>query len=302
MNLYHLRYFTTLAHTEHYTKSADMLAITQPSLSHAISSLEEELGVKLFEKNGRNVVLTKYGKSFLDDVEEILTRLDASVKDLQMAGKGEGCIDLAFLRTLGTDFVPKIIRKFLSANGDKRISFNLYCDRGITANILEGVKEKRYDIGFCSKMDNEPMIEFTPIARQELVVITPPDHPLASRESVTLNETLPYGQIIFKKGSGLRLIIDGLFKSIDARPDVVYEIDEDQVAAGFVANKFGICIVPDIPLLQSLDIKILPLTAPRWQRDFYLATLKDAYHPPVVEAFKNFVLAQTASRWEYHTY
>lgn len=302
MNLYHLRYFRTLAHMEHYTKSADMLAITQPSLSHAISSLEEELGVKLFEKNGRNVVLTKYGKSFLDDVEEILARLDASVKDLQMAGKGEGCIDLAFLRTLGTDFVPKIIRKFLSANGDKRISFNLYCDRGITVNILEGLKEKRYDMGFCSKMDNEPLIEFAPIARQELVVITPPDHPLASRESVALEETLPYGQIIFKKGSGLRRIMDALFETIDAQPDVVYEIDEDQVAAGFVANRFGICIVPDIPLLQSLDIKILPLTAPSWQRDFYLATLKDAYHPPVVEAFKRFVLAQTASMWEYHTY
>ena len=65
MNLYHLRYFSTLAHIEHYTKAADILAITQPSLSYAISTLEEELGVKLFEKNGRNVTLTKYGKVFL---------------------------------------------------------------------------------------------------------------------------------------------------------------------------------------------------------------------------------------------
>ena len=50
MNLYHLRYFVTLAHLEHYTKAAEILSITQPSLSHAISSLESELGVKLFEK------------------------------------------------------------------------------------------------------------------------------------------------------------------------------------------------------------------------------------------------------------
>ena len=88
MNLYHLRYFVTLAHLEHYTKAADVLAITQPSLSHAISSLEEELGVKLFEKNGRNVSLTKYGKSFLEDVEQTLNRLDSSVNGLQLAGKG----------------------------------------------------------------------------------------------------------------------------------------------------------------------------------------------------------------------
>ena len=58
MNLYHLRYFVTLAHLEHYTKAADVLAITQPSLSHAISSLEEELGVKLFEKKSDGMFLS----------------------------------------------------------------------------------------------------------------------------------------------------------------------------------------------------------------------------------------------------
>ena len=72
MNLYHLRYFVTLAHLEHYTKAAENLSITQPSLSHAISLLENELGVALFEKEGRNIVLTKYGKIFLKDVEKSL--------------------------------------------------------------------------------------------------------------------------------------------------------------------------------------------------------------------------------------
>ena len=164
MNLYHLRYFVTLAHLEHYTKAADVLAITQPSLSHAISSLEEELGVKLFEKNGRNVSLTKYGKTFLGDVEETLNRLDSSVNGLQLAGKGEGQIDVAFLRTLGVDFVPKIIRNFLTANEGKQINFNLFCDKVLTGDILTGLKEKKYDIGFCSKFDDEPLIEFIPVA------------------------------------------------------------------------------------------------------------------------------------------
>ena len=65
MNLYHLRYFATLAHLEHYTKAAEILAITQPSLSHAIASLEKELGVKLFEKEGRNVHLPNVDRLFL---------------------------------------------------------------------------------------------------------------------------------------------------------------------------------------------------------------------------------------------
>lgn len=119
MNLYHLRYFSTLAHIEHYTKAADILAITQPSLSYAISTLEEELGVKLFEKNGRNVTLTKYGKVFLNDVEEVLNRLDSSVNSLKLAGKGKAalmwysCVHwelIFFLRSCG-DFWRKILLK-----------------------------------------------------------------------------------------------------------------------------------------------------------------------------------------------
>lgn len=301
MNLYHLRYFVTLAHLEHYTKAADVLAITQPSLSHAISSLETELGVKLFKKNGRNVALTSFGRSFLADAEEVLNRLDTSVGSLQLAGKGEGRIDLAFLRTLGTDFVPKIIRKFLNANEDKKIDFNLHCDKVITEEILTGLKEQKYDIGFCSKISDEPLIEFTPVAKQDLVVIVPTDHPLASRTEVHLKDTLEYKQIIYKKGSGLRHIVDELFESIGATPDVAYEIAEDQVAAGFVANGFGICIAPDLPIIHSLNLKILPLVSPSWQRNFYMALLKDAYHPPVVEAFRKFVIEQSRRDWDYRT-
>ena len=121
-----------------------------------------------------------------------------------------------------------------------------------------GLKEKKYDLGFCSKLDNEPLIEFIPVARQELVVIVPLDHPLAVKDEVRPEDTIPYKQIIFKKRSGLRQIIDGLFECIGQTPDVAYEIDEDQVAAGFVSNGFGICVAPNIPILQALIVKNLP--------------------------------------------
>ena len=76
MNLNQLEYFRTLAHEEHYTRAAQMLSITQPSLSHAIAQLEQELGTRLFEKKGRNIVLTRYGKIFLPYVEDALKILD----------------------------------------------------------------------------------------------------------------------------------------------------------------------------------------------------------------------------------
>lgn len=108
-------------------------------------------------------------------------------------------------------------------------------------------------------------------------------------------------KIIFKKRSGLRHIIDGLFERIGQKPDVAYEIDEDQVAAGFVSNGFGICVAPNIPILQSLNVKILPLVSPSWQRNFYMAMLKNVYHPPVVEAFKKYVIEQAQKEWDYKT-
>lgn len=120
MNLYHLRYFVTLAHLEHYTKAAEILSITQPSLSHAISSLESELGVKLFEKDGRNVVLTKCGQAFLADVEQALDMLDSSINKLQMTGFGEGRIDIVELRTLSSAVVPNFVKGFLDSTPNKK--------------------------------------------------------------------------------------------------------------------------------------------------------------------------------------
>lgn len=132
-------------------------------------------------------------------------------------------------------------------------------------------------------------------------MIVPLDHPLAVKDEVRLEDTIPYKQIIFKKRSGLRQIIDGLFECIGQAPDVAYEIDEDQVAAGFVSNGFGICVAPNIPILHSLNVKILPLVSPSWQRNFYMAMLKNVYHPPVVEAFKKYVIEQAQKEWDYKT-
>ena len=83
MNLYHLKYFVTLAHLEHYTKAAEQLSITQPSLSHAIASLEREINIRLFEKEGRNVVLTRAGKNFLTDIEKALALIDESINSIR---------------------------------------------------------------------------------------------------------------------------------------------------------------------------------------------------------------------------
>ena len=87
MNLNQLTYFVTLAQIENYTRAAKRLDITQPSLSHAISNLEKELQVPLFERHGRNVTMTKYGEMFLKYVQDSLHILNLGVERIQEAAR-----------------------------------------------------------------------------------------------------------------------------------------------------------------------------------------------------------------------
>lgn len=271
--------------------------ITQPTLSQAISSLEEEIGVRLFEKEGRNVVLTKYGKIFLNYMQASMEIFDSGVTTLKKTSRGEGRIDIAFLDTLGINLVPDISSNFIKRCPDKDIQFHFHT--GVTADVIQGLKDKKYDIGICSKIDKETSIEFIPIAQQDLVVIVPKDHPLAEKETIDLRETIPYPQIAFSETSGLRPVVDGLFHKIKEPYKIAYEIEVDQVIAGLVAKNFGIAVIPNMPILNFIDVKVLPITYPSFERLFYLAVMKDKYQAPAVHAFKNFVLEHPELRNVY---
>ena len=295
MNLNQLQYFKVLAQEEHYTRAAQMLSITQPSLSHAIAQLEEELGTRLFEKKGRNVVLTRYGKIFLPYVEESLKVLEEGVsRTRELNGSKKGEIYLAYIYTMGSSFTPKMVRCFLNAYPDYEIDFHFTV--GTTGEILDGLKDGRYDIVFSSYQDGEPEIDFHKIGNQKLVVAVPKDHPLAMRDSVDLRDTIEYPQIYFEKGSGLRPVIDQMFEKINLFPKVSFEIEEDSSMAGLVAQGFGIAVMPDIPILKSMNLKTLEINYPQYERPLYLATLKKHYLSPVAKSFIQFVCQQTEGR------
>lgn len=288
MNLNQLNYFVTLAHVEHYTKAAESLSITQPSLSHAISTLEQELGTCLFEKRGRNVVLTKYGKLFLKYAEESLAILDLGVKKTKsMTSTTSGVIDLAYIYTLGSEFVPKMVREFLREREELNVQFQFTV--GNTSEIIKGLKEERYDIAFCSRKEKEHNVVFVPVTREELVVVVPADHELAEKDSVDLQRTVKYPYIFFTQSSGLRPVIDKLFQGIKTKPEVVYEVEEDGAVAGLVAEHFGIAVMPNIPMLKTLNVKTLQISKPKYERFIYMAKVKNRYLAPVVQEFVDFV-------------
>ena len=185
MNLYQLRYFTTLAQEEHYTKAALKLHITQPSLTHAIHLLEDELDVALFEKKGRNVVLTKYGKLFLKEIEPILNRLDDSIENIKQISKGKETLNIGFVRRLGMSYIPQLISSFQNEN----VTFQ--CHSGFSYDLIHDLKKNDLDIVFCSYVDDQDIF-FKPVITQEFYVIVSLNHPLAKNDEI---ETLIFDEI-----------------------------------------------------------------------------------------------------------
>lgn len=291
MNLSHLRYFVELVNTGHYTKAAKNLCITQPSLSHAISQLEEELGVPLFEKNGRNTTLTRFGELFLTYTTQALSTLDEGIDIIKKEAQGEGLIRLGFILPLGINFIPKITSEFLRLNKDKDIRFTF--TSGVTGDLLDKLSSNTIDLAFCSKPREHRHLGYMPVLHENMVLIVSQNHPLASRYTVSLRETLSYKYIFFSKGSGMRGIIDDVFKEIGEFPEIAYEVDEDRVIAGLVAQNFGIAIISYSDLLIKLNLKIIPISDISNERTIYMVHDDSKYMSESIKKFHQFVLDKT---------
>ena len=295
MNLNQLYYFKTVAELEHYTKAAEKLNISQPTLSHSISAMEKELGANLFEKQGRNVVLTKFGRVYMFYVENALTQLELGKNQIErLVSEGGGHVGLAYMTSVGTNFVPDAIAGFLNDPQNKNISFSCY--EGNTKTLLYNLKREKYDLVFCSKVEEETDVEFIPVHEQILVVIVPEGHPLAEREKVTIQDICPYPLVSYTKESGMRRIIDDMFAKAQIMPNIFCQFEDVNSMAGLVAGNQGIAIVTDSRALDNYQIKKLELDTPYSRRTVYLAYVLNRYLPPAVEKFKDFIIQRTKTK------
>jgi len=292
MNLDHLRYFVKLAEVRHYTRAAEQLCISQPSLSHAISQLEAELGVPLFEKSGRNTTLTRFGEEFLECAQRSLDTLDVGIESLQRTARGEGIVRLGFLRTLGVDYIPQLTSDFLAADPNSGVQFSFHS--GLSSGLIDGLLQRKYDLVFCSEPDPSLGLTAVPVTTQELVMIVPRNHELAGRGSVDLGETLEYPAICFAEGSGLRRVVDRMYDKVGGRPASVIETEEDEVIAGLVAAGFGVAVVPNMDMLHKLDISVLKISSPPYRRDFFMVQDESVFLPPAAQRFRSFVLGRAS--------
>lgn len=269
MNLNQLYYFRTLAEYQHYTKAAAKLYISQPSLSNAMKSLEKELGCILLKKSGRNVTLTEYGRMFYNTVCSTLNILDEGEKELRQKIKSDaGIINLACIPTSIGTRLPKLIRNFQNTHTSSPY-FILHNE--VSVPILEGLTNGDYDIEICSRDKDYSDLSFVPFFAEKYVVIVPPDHPLAKHSEIELSMLRNYDLITYNQNIPIGA---NIHRKLDARCpnlNIVSELDGEITIAGQVLSNNDVGIVADTILLDTFDLKKIPLNIPNDTRLVYIA-------------------------------
>lgn len=236
MNLSQLNYFKKLAEVLHYTRAAQELFITQPTLSGAISSLEKELGAPLFERSGRSVLLTPYGEVFYEHVCLALRAIDDGVAAVSARSSASfGTVNLGTTFTTQDHYLPSLIRDFEEAF-DKRVIVKV--SQGFTNYLTEQLHRGTLDVAFCGKRDNEPDIAYFPVKHCELALYVRDDHPLASRETITFGELNDVDLRTYRRGTPIGERVAKMLEEADVR-GASLGYDDDVSMGSFLSYNGG---------------------------------------------------------------
>ena len=285
MNYNYLRYFSVLAQVEHYTLAASRLEISQPSLSSAIHNLENELGVKLFEKTGRNIRLTEQGRFFQKKVDAAMAELNAATQTLMASRESApivlrvGCVSGALGGIISAE-IAEYLRQ------EKRARFQLTEDSA--ENLMDMMRREALDMAIVDVTDRDRTLHFRKLRQRDFYVAVPAGHPLAAYDCIDPRMLTPYPQIVFNYNLG-RSFREWAEKST---PDhqFVCQVNTAQAALDLVAAGAGISVIPDECRLQHPDLVYIPLT--NWHQALYMCILYDKWlEPPIWDFVERVVKA-----------
>lgn len=173
MTFEQLRYFCAAAQLGSFSKAAESIPISQPSLCVAIRKLEREYGVKLFQPNRKGAVLTEAGRIFWQDAQNLLAQADLTKAHMrQFAQRDWAEIRIAYTYSMADAYIPRLLKQFQEQEGKGCI---IYSDEMPSDQIAQGLREGRFDFGLGSQIPPDPEIEQIPIAYQKLCLLTPAD-------------------------------------------------------------------------------------------------------------------------------
>ena len=278
MNLRHLEFFVELAHTEHMAKAAENLGITQPSLSYAISSIEKELGVPLFEKDGRNIKLSKYGEIYLRYVKAGLADFSKGNTYIsELVDTNSGTVRFGF-SSAAREVAPVIVNNFKHENPEQHISF--YFEQDITSIIIKKLLDEKVDLAIVANPDDLEAVNLTHLFDQQLYLAVSVNSPLANQDKISVNDLASYPLITYPHVNCLRQNIDTFFERAGIEPNISMVLADTAPIMNFVNSDFGVAIVPKSELINQHKIKFLDIDSDAAINPVYVATKKDHFLSP----------------------
>ncbi len=279
-----LEYFSKTAELQNITKAAEVLHLTQPSLSRSISSLETSLNVKLFDRSGRSITLNDYGKIVYSHANKILTQLQAMENELNDASqKEERTISITI--SSASSILPIVISKFNATYPDTHFSVQQSASTG-------NYNDFSTDFNFFSTTTPVHNNHTVTLLKEDLLLAVPQSYPQAQKASVRLEDFANYGFISLQAGKDLRTIADHYCSEAGFIPSIFLESDSPFTIREFIKAGLGIAFVPEITWSQvrGKGIKLMPIQMPKCVRYIHLSWHQAGYLPKQAARFRNFLI------------
>jgi DNA-binding transcriptional LysR family regulator len=293
VTLRQLRAFVAVAETGSFTAASRRLHLTPSALSLLVKELENTLAVRMFERSTRRTALTAAGLEFLPLARKVLEDLDralSSARDLQQKKRG-------VVRVACTPLYAAVLMPDLIARHRRRFpGVEILVLDSLNQQALQRVTSREADVGIAPQRPTPPELQQEALTADPIVLFCTPDHPLASRRSVTWAQVLQEPFVSLTEDFTMRLQADLLRHSPELQLHPAHNVSFVTTAFGMVKSGSGITAQPSraTALAQSFGLVARRLHEPVVSRQLSLFTVKGASLSPAAEAFREFAIRTLA--------
>lgn len=286
MELRHLRYFLALAERLSFTQAAAQVHVTQSTLSHQISRLEEELGQRLFDRGARHVALTAAGELFLPQAAKALAEVDIGIALIGAPSEAlTGTLSLGTTMTLNMVLVPKCLTLFSHSHPSMRLTVEENTEDGLIADMRAG----RLDLILAYRpLDLEGLL-FESLYSEEMVVAVNKKHPFATRKRLRMVELHGRDLALPARKFTTRIQIDEALRAAGAEPRIVVETSSIPGMLALVQQAPLATIVSRSALAERLGLLAIPLEGPTLHRTPGMIWLEGRPRTPTIASFASIV-------------
>jgi DNA-binding transcriptional LysR family regulator len=252
-----LKVFHSVARLLNFTKAADFLHMTQPAVTFQIRQLEEYFNTRLFDRTHNRVSLTEAGQrvySYADRIFDLYNEMENTVREL--TGDVSGVVTLGASTTIAEYMLPFLLGDFKNKNPEVNIRLKVSNTEGIVSMVENNI----IDLGIVEASVNNKNLQVDVCRIDQLVAIMPPNHPLASYQTLSADQLIAFPFICREEGSGTREVIAGYLKehvSSEEAMNVCLELGSPEAIKGAVEAGMGISIMSHSTVVKELKLNTL---------------------------------------------